>query len=142
MARAMRVTRTLTGLVLAAGTSVAAIATTAPARAASAPPASPALATARQAPGIVTGVVRGDGRPLVGVCVTATGPAGRVAAMTTTGGRYLLSGLTPGRYAFGYRDCAHPGSYLPSSFGAQGRPAAGAPVAGQPVAGQPVAGGP
>ncbi|MHB1595167.1 MAG: carboxypeptidase regulatory-like domain-containing protein [Streptosporangiaceae bacterium] len=121
------------GASAATGTAVAAVATTVPARAAAARP--PTLATARPAQGIVTGVVRGGGRPLVGVCVTATGPAGRSAAMTTTGGWYLLSGLTPGRYSFGYRDCAHPGSYLPGSFGAPGRPAA--PVAGQPIAGGP-----
>ena len=49
--------------------------------------------------GMLTGVVRsGTGRPFAGACVRAAGPAGDTSAVTRADGRYLLTGLRPGRY--------------------------------------------
>jgi hypothetical protein len=60
-----------------------------------------------------TGIVLGlAGRPLRGVCVTATGVSGTTSAITGQGGRYLLTGLRAGSYVLSYRDCAAPARYF------------------------------
>jgi len=57
--------------------------------------------------GVITGVVKSmAGRPFAAACVRAAGPAGSASAETTAGGRYLLSGLRPGRYALRVLPCA------------------------------------
>src|SRR5215472_7993623 len=57
--------------------------------------------------GAITGVVRSmAGSPFAGACVSAAGPAGRASAETKADGRYLLSGLRPGRYALRVLPCA------------------------------------
>jgi Carboxypeptidase regulatory-like domain len=71
------------------------------------PAALAAIAAARHRPGTLTGVVVGvDGRPVTGACVTATGAAGNAMTMTRADGRYVLTGLRPGRYALRYTGCA------------------------------------
>lgn len=60
---------------------------------------------------LLTGVVRGPGgRPLPGACITAVGPAGSIVARSRTDGRYVLAGLSPGRYTLRASDCAAAGS--------------------------------
>ena len=57
--------------------------------------------------GVITGVVRSmAGRPFAAACVSAAGPAGSASAETKADGRYLLSGLRPGRYALRVLPCA------------------------------------
>src|SRR5258707_11829769 len=64
------------------------------------PAALAAIAAARHRPGTLTGVVVGvDGRPVTGACVTAARTAGHAMTMTRADGRYVLTGLRPGRYA-------------------------------------------
>jgi hypothetical protein len=46
-----------------------------------------------------------DGRPALGLCVTATGPAGTALAMTAVDGRYSVGLPRPGDYVLRYRDC-------------------------------------
>jgi hypothetical protein len=76
-------------------------------------PGQPAAPAGPAAPGIVTGLVRGPGgAPLAGVCVTASGPAGRASAVTPSDGRFVLSGLRTGPYTLQYRVCAHPAAHL------------------------------
>jgi hypothetical protein len=68
----------------------------------------------------VTGIVRtAAGAPLASVCVTAYGPSGEKSAITSTDGRYFISGLRAGRYQFGYRSCGGSGTaaYLPEWYG-------------------------
>jgi hypothetical protein len=73
--------------------------------------------------GALTGVVdRPGGTPLSGVCVDATGPSGSVLALSRPGGRYVLTGLKPGRYLLRYRACAAPGRYLTQWIGGTGLP--------------------
>jgi protocatechuate 3,4-dioxygenase beta subunit len=77
------------------------------ARTARIPAALAAVSAARHQRGALTGVVVGvDGRPLAGACVTATGAAGSAMTMTRADGRYVLTGLRPGRYALRYTGCA------------------------------------
>jgi hypothetical protein len=71
------------------------------------PAALAAITGARHRHGTLTGVVVGvDGRPVTGACVTATSAAGDAMAMTRADGRYVLTGLRPGRYALRYTGCA------------------------------------
>ncbi len=61
--------------------------------------------------GVLTGVVRSmTGKPFAGACVTAAGEAGGASAETTADGRYLLSGLRPGRYALRVVPCPAAGA--------------------------------
>ena len=84
---------------------------------------------AARRPGEVTGLVRSfTGQPLVGACVTATGPAGSGMARTAAGGRYLLSDLRAGHYALEFRACAQPGRYLPRWSGGAALPGLASPV--------------
>ncbi len=65
----------------------------------------PATGHGRSA-GVLTGLLRGvTGTPVSGVCVTAVGPAGQAMAASNTAGRYLLSGLRPGRYSLHLGSC-------------------------------------
>lgn len=71
------------------------------------------LASTAVHPGVITGIVRGTGgAALSAACVTATGPAGATMAMSRPDGRYVLTGLRPGRYTLHYSDCAEPGRYF------------------------------
>jgi hypothetical protein len=127
----MRAHKLLTGLIMAS-TVAATAALAAPAAAKGRPgshgpgqhAAPAAAATARAlgsgplrpptAPGIVTGLVRGPGgAPLARVCVTASSPAGHALAMTSSDGRYVLSGLRTGRYSLQYRGCTDHARYVP-----------------------------
>lgn len=57
--------------------------------------------------GVIIGVVRSiAGTPFAGACVTATGPSGSVRASSRPDGRYLLTGLRPGRYELRAGVCA------------------------------------
>jgi protocatechuate 3,4-dioxygenase beta subunit len=68
--------------------------------------------------GMLAGVVRStSGRPFAGACVTAVGPAGSSRAETQADGRYVLSGLRPGRYVLRLLPCA-PASTITSEAGA------------------------
>lgn len=117
----------------------------------------PATAT-----GVLAGSVRALGGPgLAGICVTAvlargddapdfpaTGSTGTVQGLSTGGGRYLLSGLRPGRYRVGFGSCGQPGRYAGQWYGgaltaggarpvlvAPGRPTILSPVTLRPVGG-------
>jgi phage gp45-like len=64
-------------------------------------------------PGVITGVVDGaGGQPLTAACVFASGPGGGVLAVTHSDGRYVLSGLSPGRYTLRYSTCTTGGGYV------------------------------
>jgi carboxypeptidase family protein len=83
-----------------------------------------AIRTGSQVPlrtGSLTGLVRGlhpvGAAGLSGICVLAHGPAGTGFALTTTGGRYALADLRPGRYVIEYSSCRRPGSYLDQFYG-------------------------
>jgi hypothetical protein len=75
-----------------------------------------AVSTAQVAPpgarsgartGVIAGVVHDvTGGPFRGACVTATGPAGYAVAVSRRDGRYLLSGLRPGKYSLHATVCA------------------------------------
>jgi protocatechuate 3,4-dioxygenase beta subunit len=85
--------------------------------------------------GVLTGVVRSmSGTPYAGACVTAAGPAGSSRGETQADGRYVLSGLRPGRYALHLAPCS---AARPTTSGAAaislwpGLPAAVAVRAGQ-----------
>jgi hypothetical protein len=57
--------------------------------------------------GVLTGVVRSAlGGPFAGACVSAAGPAGAARAVTRADGRYLLTGMRPGRYRLRAGLCA------------------------------------
>lgn len=56
--------------------------------------------------GIITGLVRSAaGRPFGDACVSAAGPVGSAIARTRANGRYLLTGLRPGRYRMRVDSC-------------------------------------
>jgi hypothetical protein len=99
--------------------------------------------------GALTGAVRGPtGAGLARVCVVASGQMGTRAAVTATGGRYVITGLRPGSYAIGYRDCGAVGRYLAQWYGgsvlsdaaAHVVVSAGAPIALKPVTLRPLDG--
>ncbi len=56
------------------------------------------------------------GVPLAGICVTATGPTGRLLARTSGDGQYSLAGLKAGGYSVGYTDCASRDSYAARAY--------------------------
>ncbi len=78
----------------------------------------PAAQLAGDVPGMIHGVVRGQGgKPLAGICVSATGWPGTSLALTQPGGWYQFPGLRPGTYTFGFHDCRHHGRYLDQWYG-------------------------
>jgi hypothetical protein len=78
----------------------------------------PAVPVASTTTGMLTGVVRApDGAGLSRVCVVAAGASGTRAAVTGQGGRYLITGLRPGSYAVGFRDCGAPGHVMDQWYG-------------------------
>jgi carboxypeptidase family protein len=86
--------------------------------------------------------VRGAGQQgLTGVCVIATGPGGSRFTQTTSGGRYALTSLRPGRYTLKYSDCRRPDSYFDQYYGGSTTPAGATTVLvtpGSPVLVRPV----
>jgi hypothetical protein len=70
------------------------------------------------------------------------------AAVSATGGRYVITGLRPGSYAIGFRDCGAAGRYLAQWYGgsvlsdaaAHVVVSAGAPIALKPVTLRPLGG--
>ena len=99
--------------------------------------------------GVLTGQVRGpDGAGLGRVCVVAASRMGTRAAVTTSGGRYVITGMRPGSYAIGFRDCGAAGRYMNQWYGGSILPdvatlirvTANTPVTLKPVTMQPVGG--
>ncbi len=88
------------------------------------------IGQARANPGAVTGRVRDiAGRPLVRICVTATGYGRRSSALTTSGGRFLIPGLRSGSYILRYSDCtSSPRRYFDQWPGGPALPARTRPV--------------
>ena len=81
------------------------------------------VAARERARGTITGTVAGPGgRPLARVCVTAAGPSASATVLTRPDGRYVFTGLRPGRYSLRYSDCAAPGRYLGSEVTATTAP--------------------
>ena len=73
---------------------------------------------AQRAGGAITGIAQAPGAaPLEGICVIATGPSGARLDITRQDGRFLISGLRPGSYSLEYRDCGHPGRFMPQWYG-------------------------
>jgi len=65
------------------------------------------LLNTRAHTGIIAGVVRSmAGMPFAGACITATGPSGSPRAVSRSDGRYMLTGLRPGRYELTANVCA------------------------------------
>ncbi len=76
-----------------------------------------AVAQAAAQAGSISGTVVGPAAvPLAGICVTATGPSGRLLARTNGDGQYTLAGLKAGRYTVGYADCTSPDSYAARAY--------------------------
>jgi Carboxypeptidase regulatory-like domain len=100
------------------GTALATALISAPAQASiSAAPTAPAAPSVRGT-GAITGVVDGaNGQPLTAACVVASGPAGRVLAVTTSDGRYTLTGLRAGSYTLRYSACGASGHYADQWWG-------------------------
>lgn len=70
------------------------------------------------ATGSITGTAQAaDGQPLASVCVSAYGSSGRSFAATKPDGRFLISGLKPGRYQVRYAGCGSTAQYLPEWYG-------------------------
>ncbi|HET7013818.1 MAG TPA: hypothetical protein VFI65_07905 [Streptosporangiaceae bacterium] len=80
--------------------------------------------------GVLAGTVRAFGGPgLAGICVTAVlargddppdppgGPTDSVQGLSRTGGRFLLTGLRPGDYRVGFRDCGQSMRYAAQWYG-------------------------
>ncbi len=72
--------------------------------------------------GEIGGVVRSiTGAPLRGICVTAAAAiAGRpdvASSVSESGGRYLITGLLPGRYKVSYQACGQRARYLRQWYG-------------------------
>ncbi len=68
--------------------------------------------------GAITGVVDGaGGKPLTAACVVASGHGRSVLAVTTSDGRYTLTGLPAGRYTLRYSACAAGGHYADQWWG-------------------------
>ena len=74
---------------------------------------------AQAATSSLTGLVRtAGGQPLLGICVTAYSQSGDKSAVTGRDGRFMLSGLRPGKYRIDYRGCAGGSEeYLPEWYG-------------------------
>jgi protocatechuate 3,4-dioxygenase beta subunit len=73
---------------------------------------------AASATGSITGSAQSaDGQPLASVCVSTYGPSGRSFAATRPDGRFLISGLKPGRYQVRYAGCGSTAQYLPEWYG-------------------------
>src|SRR5262249_43228589 len=97
--------------------------------ASTAPASTARLAGAAGRQGVITGLVDGAaGRPLVGLCVAATGPGGTAATVTKADGRYVLAGLRPGGYTLHYSACAADGRYVDQWSGGASWPARAAIV--------------
>ncbi len=77
------------------------------------------LDAAQRATTSLTGLVKtAAGAPLADVCVTAYGPSGATTAATRSDGRFLISGLRPGKYQVRYLACAGASAqYLPEWYG-------------------------
>lgn len=63
-----------------------------------------------------------NGIGLSGICVTAlgystAGHSAMISAVSAAGGRYVIGGLLPGRYALRYQACGHPDRYLSQWYG-------------------------
>ncbi|HUD38706.1 MAG TPA: carboxypeptidase-like regulatory domain-containing protein [Streptosporangiaceae bacterium] len=96
--------------------------------------ARPATSPAARAVGVIAGEVRSvTGAGLAGVCVAAVAGSAAVPALTETGGRYLITGLVPGRYRLVYGACAQARHYVTS-----GAPRPVSVVAGRPTLARPV----
>jgi hypothetical protein len=96
-------------------TAAAALLAAVPASAGAAPVAARpgALPPVAMLPGSLTGVVRGaNGSGLAGACVTARGFGHTATGFTSASGRYLMSGMRPGRYAVSFADCARAAAYF------------------------------
>jgi hypothetical protein len=77
-----------------------------------------ALAAQTTGDGAITGVAQaGAAAPAEGICVMAIGPSGVRPGITRSDGRFLIYGLRRGWYSLQYRDCGHPGRYLPQWYG-------------------------
>jgi hypothetical protein len=74
---------------------------------------------ARGGTGSVTGIARSaTGQPLAGVCVTAFGAVAAKSAVTNSSGRFVITGLTAGRYQLQYRSCGGSSrQFLPEWYG-------------------------
>jgi Carboxypeptidase regulatory-like domain len=84
----------------------------------------------RRLAGAITGIVAGTGhKPLAGVCVFASGPAGGAMAMTHPDGRYSINPLRAGHYTLHFSDCAAPGRYLDQWSGGGQTPAGASSLA-------------
>jgi hypothetical protein len=103
------------------GTALATALISAPAQASissapSAPSAPFASAPFAHGVGAITGIVDGaGGKPLTAACVVASGQGRSVLAVTTSDGRYTLTGLAAGSYTLRYSGCAAGGAYTDSS---------------------------
>jgi hypothetical protein len=98
-----------------------------------APAARPPISPAARA-GVIAGEVRSaTGAGLAGVCVAAVAGLVAVPALTTAGGRYLITGLLPGRYRLVYGACGQARHYI-----ASGAPRPVSVVAGRPTLARPV----
>jgi len=119
----VRCVATLASLAVTAVVAVAAVPGTALAVATHSTARAGTPRTGATTPGAIGGVVRGpDGAQLGRVCVVAVGRAGAVAGVTGPGGRYLITGLSPGDYKVGYRECGRPGRYLNEWYGSSLQP--------------------
>jgi hypothetical protein len=79
--------------------------------------------------GAITGVVDGaGGKPLTGACVVASGAGSSVLAVTTSDGRYTLTGLLAGSYTLRYSACAARGNYADQWSGGASWPDSAAKV--------------
>src|SRR5262245_17259417 len=99
--------------------------------------------------GVLSGTVRGPGGArLARVCVVATGRTATRAAVSASDGRYVITGLPPGSYAIGFRDCGAAGQHLSQWYGGSVLPdgaarvqvSAATPVTLKPVTLKPVGG--
>jgi hypothetical protein len=74
---------------------------------------------AQAATSSLTGLARtAAGQPLIGICVTAYSKAGDKSAVTGRNGRFMISGLSAGKYRVEYRSCAGgTRQYLPEWYG-------------------------
>jgi hypothetical protein len=78
------------------------------------------IATGTADSGLADSGLAGTG--LAGSGLAGTGAVTR-PAVTLARGRYLLTGLRPGRYTIGYHDCANPSRYFDQWYGSADQPA-------------------